>query len=132
MNIDSNLTEAHRQFMVEEYGLARSLYSKVESDVFELVNCLNMRVKAKDGRELCMTPLLPDATSFRASIDPNAKVHATNIGKELRPFTSLGGAPIDLVHGQIPGNFPYNAKLINRLAERYDNRYNLKVDSPRA
>lgn len=75
MNLDRNLTDGHRQFTAEQYGLARDHYKKAVNDVRRLISQMTMMVYAipPDGtsmEEVRWTPDLSSAESFCADLDP--------------------------------------------------------------
>jgi hypothetical protein len=119
LDLDSNLINGHHQFIAQEYGLAKDSYIKAVNNVHQLINNMYLPVITQRNTNVNLKPKLDTADVFRASLDPNNKVHFNPYDS---PYKSYGGKVINISSGEIPSNFPYTKTLITRLAERYDHR----------
>ncbi len=140
--VDRHLIEGHRQFLAEEYGVAKDHYVQAEEGIRALVRQMRIFLRGPFG-EGAITILLDDAPVairvlpglagkggaelFRTSLDPNMQLFAQD-----KPAVTQHGNPFDIPNGVVPadGDFPFTSLLLTKLSERYDNRRTATVDSP--
>ena len=159
LTLDSHLTEGHRQFAAEEYGLAKDAYQKAWADLSALANQLSYNAWAlpEDGSTIeviQVTPSLADPTAFRLSFDPRNAPRAGGMrlfgqrpdwgGPTWGPYTDAGGGHHNGtwaegkangwwdpfdIPNKVPRQCPFTQVLFQRFQARYDARAKLGITS---
>lgn len=130
MALDGNLLKGHRFFSIGEYSLALDHYNQALKNIDKLNDMMSRELKTKSGSNMNWRFDLNSAEKFHRSMDPNVMKNV--LPKDLPLRMANEGEIVDIFDGKIPEQWPFRKYFIDKVAQRYNNRAELTVNSVKA